>query len=247
MRRITAIISSKGGVGKTVITSNLGLALHRLGIETILVDGDFKNPNLGLHLGMYEYNYNLQDVLRRGGSILEALHIHKTGLRVIPASLSLAHLDLVVTKIREIFGIIKGHILIDSSPGLTEDVVSVLKACDDVFVVTTPEKPAVVDTLKSIEVTRHMGKRIEGLILNRVGMKRYEMKPEEIEALCGIPLLGVVPEDENVRKGIMMKTPVLEVEPYSPASLAIMEIASKISGEPFKKPKLVRLRRIFKI
>jgi septum site-determining protein MinD len=245
MRRITAVISGKGGVGKTTITSNLGLALHRAGVETIVVDGDFKNPNLGLHLGMYEYNYNLQEVLRRGGSILEALHIHRSGLRVIPASLSLAHLDLVVTRIREIFGDIKGHILIDSSPGMGEDVVSVLRACDDIFVVTSPEHPAVIDALKSIEVARHMDKKISGVIINRVGRKGYELKTEEIEALCGLPLLGVVPEDENVRKSIMMKTPVLELKPLSPASVAIREIAARISGETFRKPRFLRLRRFF--
>jgi septum site-determining protein MinD len=244
MNRITAVISAKGGVGKTTITANLGLALHQSGRETILVDGDFKNPNLALHLGILEYSYNFQDVLERGGNILEALHIHKTGLRIIPSSLSLKHTEIVIKKFRELFQNIKGHILVDSPPGLGEDVISLMKASDDVIIVTTPEIPAITDALKSIEIARNMEKKIRGIIVNRTGRKKYEIRPEEIAAVSGLQILGVVPEDENVLKSVMHKTPILEFNPYSNASIAIRKIASEMTGEEYQKPRFLRLKRL---
>lgn len=244
MNRITTIISAKGGVGKTTVTANLGLALHQSGRETILVDGDFKNPNLALHLGILEYSYNFQDVLERGGNILEALHIHKTGLRIIPSSLSLKHVEIAIKKFRELFQNIKGHILVDSSPGLGEDVISLMKASDDLIIVTTPEIPAVTDALKSIEIARNMQKKIRGIIVNRHGRKKYEISAEEISAISNLPVLGVIPEDENVLKSVMCKTPVIEFNPYSNASIAIRKIASKITGEKYQKPKFLMLKRL---
>lgn len=239
------MVSGKGGVGKTTVTSNLGLALHRLGRETVVVDGDFKNPNLGLHLGMYEYDYDFQKVMREEKSILEALHIHRSGLRAIPASLSMEHLGTVADKLRDRFSEIKGHIFIDAPPGMSENVLSVLKSCDDVIIVTSPEITAVADALKMIELVRDMDKAMRGIIINRVGSKKYELSSGEIASVSGLEVMGEIPEDDNVKKSIRMKTPVVELEPVAPASIELKKIATEMVGEEYQKPSFLWLRRLF--
>ena len=63
MQKIIAIVSGKGGVGKTFVSINLASALHQFGEKVTIVDADVSASNLGLHLGYYSFPVKLQDVL----------------------------------------------------------------------------------------------------------------------------------------------------------------------------------------
>ena len=93
MARIVACVSGKGGVGKTTITSNLGLVLNNLGKKTIVVDGNITTPNLSIHLGIPLYPITLHDVLKGEADIREALYLHPTGLTILPGGIGLQDLE----------------------------------------------------------------------------------------------------------------------------------------------------------
>jgi len=244
MNQLIALVSGKGGVGKTTVAANLGLALHNMGEEAVVVDGDVKNPNLGLQLGMYEYHTTLQDITGDSKNALDALHIHSTGLRVIPSSLSFSKLDTQLPNLKALFSGIKGYMIIDSSPGITEDVLSVLRFCDDVTFVTNPELPAVADMMKILEVIKEMHKTVRGIVVNRVGRKRYELSLGEIGSICHLPVIGAVPEDEAVKKSISLKTPVVYSDPLSPAAQELIRIAHRVAHKPYSKPSFISVRRL---
>ncbi len=246
MRTITGIFSGKGGVGKTTVAVNLSLALHKLGEDIVAVDGDLKNPNFGLHLGVFDYDRTVHDVLVDNLSLLEALHIHETGLRFIPAHLSLSYLHVDPAGLRKFLEDFDSKVLVDAPPGLGKDTINVLESCDEILVVTTPYLPDITDALKTVEVARDMGIKIRGVVLNKVMGSKHEVKKEEVEATIGEPVLQEIPFDKNVLKSLASKKPIVHVNPYSPASVAFFQLASKLSGKRYKPPKLLFIRRLFR-
>ena len=89
MEKVIAVISGKGGVGKTTFTANVGLALKRSGRDVTVLDGDMSNSNLGLQLGFFQFPIGLQDALKGGIGIHKAIYTHPSGLQVIPSSISM--------------------------------------------------------------------------------------------------------------------------------------------------------------
>lgn len=241
MRRIIAIVSGKGGVGKTVTTLNLSMALHELDEHVLTVDGDLNNPNVGLYLGLYNFPTTLNDVLENEINLLEALHIHESGLRIIPSSLSLQHLNTDINRMDEVFKQTEGYTLIDCAPGFGKEVISSIEACDEVLAVTNPITPSVVGCMRLIEIAKEMDKEIRGIVLNRLGAN--EVEPKEIEAVCDVPIIGEIPYDKHVDKSIIAKNPLVKQRPLSPASVSFKQIAHELIGREFEPPSFLKLRR----
>lgn len=242
MRRIICVASGKGGVGKTVSAINLSMALHDLDENCIVVDADLNNPNIGLHLGIYGTPSSINDVLERDISVFDSLHVHKTGLRVIPASISLYHLHTDPVKLTEVFQDLEGYIILDCAPGYGREVMNSLEACDEVIVVTNPNFPAVVGCMRFLEVAREMHKSIRGIILNM--SNRKEISDEEIQAICNEPIIGKIPFDHYVEKSIHAKIPVVRFYPNSKAAIEFKRIAAELAGRDFTPPRFLSIRRI---
>ena len=245
---IRGVLSGKGGVGKTTIAVNLGIALHNLGENIVVLDGDLKNPNLSLHLGVFKYNLTLQEVIEKDIShisLLNALYVHETGLRFIPAHLSLNFLNTDANKLKNFLENSPYNVLIDSSPGLGNDSLSVLDCCDEIFVVAGPYLPDITDCMKTIEVAKDRGVEIKGIILNKVRGRDYELEVDEIEACTNTKVLSVLPFDEEVLRSLKMKNPIVNYKPLSQISLRFNQLAADISGKKFVMPRFLPLKRAF--
>ena len=245
MNRVIGIMSGKGGTGKTTVAVNLALAMHKLEENVVLVDGDLKNPNLGLHLGVFDHHLTLHDVLRSDIPLHEALHIHETGLRFIPSHLSLSYLATDPFKLKNIFNNpdLDYSILLDAPSGLSNDVISLMEACNEIIIVTTPNLPDVTDSLKTIEVARNMGIDIKGIVMNHSRNKGYEINEKEIEAVSGAEVLHTIPWDEEILKSVHAKLPVVERNPLAPSTIAFLQLASKLTEKEYNPPRFLRLRR----
>ncbi len=247
MQRVVGIVSGKGGVGKTTIAVNLGIALHRMGKNVLLVDGDITGANLGLHLGFYQFPLGIMEALDENLEPVDVVYTHQSGLSFIPGSLSMDYIGESVSssKLRRFLDGIDSLVLLDAPPGLGKDSLTVMKACDEFMLVVNPDLPSVVDSMKLVQHAAEEGKRITGMILNRVKGKN-EIVQQEIQQIIQSPVIGVVPEDAAVRKSLYYRTPVLLHDPFSPASISINSIASGIAGIPYKRPRLARMRRLFR-
>jgi septum site-determining protein MinD len=247
MEKVIAVVSGKGGVGKTTFTSNIGLALKRFGKDVTVLDGDMSNSNLGLQLGFFQFPLGLQDALKGGISIHKAVYTHPSGLNVIPSSISMKYIKRSPNpgRLKRLIKDLRGVVLIDSPPGVGSDVEAVIRAADDVVIVTNPEIPAVTDALKAVQLSRGLGKEPLGVVLNRTG-DRYELRPEEVEAMCSIRVLGSVPEDRAVKKSIFNRNPVVHEQPNSRSSVAFMGIAAGLAGMEYRSPRMLRMRRLFR-
>ncbi len=239
--RIIGVVSGKGGVGKTTTVSNLGAAMSLLRKNTILVDGNLTTPNLSLHLGIPFYPYTIHEVIQGRAEIEDAIFYHRSGLKILPASISLSALkDINLRRFEEIFRMLKGrteYVLVDSSPGLGKETQSVIEHSDEVLVVLNPELPAITDALKVVKLAESLGTEITGVVVNKVRNDPHELKTEEIEEILDYPVIGVVPEDKNVHISILKKTPIVFSHPRSKAARKFKEIASTITGEKLKERK----------
>jgi len=244
MKRIIGIISGKGGVGKTTLAINLSAAFHEFQVENVLVDANLSNANLSLQLGMQYTPITLQDVLNGEINVFHAIRIHPTGLRVIPTSISLNKLNADISRLSSVLAQLNSTVIVDFPPGINDEFKEILKACDEALVITNPEIPAVTDALKAIRIAHKLKKPIIGIALNRVRNEPFELSVREVEHLCEIPVIGVIPEDKKVREANSESLPVVFRNPYSKSAIAFKKLASAILGKAWEPPRFLRLRQI---
>lgn len=243
--RVISVLSSKGGVGKTFLVTNLAYQLANLGYEVVAVDANFTTPHLASHLGFYLVPNTLHKVLKDQIELKRAIYQHELGFKVIPGSLSLEDLtDLRIEKFDEIIkGLSADFVLIDCAPGLGREAMIGLRAGEEVLIVTLPEFPALTDALKTLRIARGLEKIILGAVVNRVKKKEFFNK-SDIEKFLGTQILAIIPEDENVATSLYLKAPFVFLNPKSLASLEIEKLSYRIAGLPFFKRKISFLERI---
>ena len=246
MARVITISSGKGGVGKTTTAINLGAALNKLNQEVIVVDTNLNTPNIGLHLGAPIVPVTLNHVLKGKADIEDAIYEHSSGTKIIPASLSVKELTRFNTKkipeIAQELSKIADFVIFDSAAGFGQEVIAVLKAADEIIIVTNPEMPAVTDALKTVKVARDMEKNIKGVIVTRHKNAKYEMPLSAIKSMLETPIIGIIPEDNAVKESVAKRDAVIHTHPRSKVSKRYKEIAEKIldgqmNGGNFRRKK----------
>jgi len=246
MTRIIGIVSGKGGVGKTTTTINLSAALMSFKKNVIAIDADIKMSGIGLQLGMYYFPLSLNDVLRGQGELFEALYIHSSGLKIIPASLNVD--DVKTSNLQQILedSFLENNIvLVDSPPGFEKSSFAVLKACPELLIVTTPEVPAITDALKIISITEKMSATPIGIIVNMYKEKESnQINLKEIQTICGLPVVGVIPYDDNIKRSIFKGMPAVCLNPNAPSSISFKKIAASLIEEDYVPTKSSLLKRI---
>jgi len=250
MTRLICVSGGKGGVGKTTVTSNLGSALTDFGVDTVVVDANLTNPNLGFHLGIPLYPTTLHDVLKNDAHITEATYIHNSGLRVVPASLSVE--DLKKASPNNIGDVLMDAVgepeimLIDSAAGLGNESINSIEASDELIIVTNPNLPAVTDALKTANIAEEAGTHVLGVVLNRHTGESHELTAEEVEDMIGHPVVAEIPEHDIMREAVSRKTPIIHHAPDHHMSEKFKVLASDIAGidyEPQRPGVLDRIRR----
>ena len=236
MGTILGVVSAKGGVGKTTIVANLGVALAKEFKKRVLaVDGNITAPNLALYLEMIRPPVTIYDVLEKNIPITHAIFSHASGLDVVPGSIR--ELNTIKTEnLGYAIGTVSDQydmVLLDSGPSVGDDVLSVLKASDELLIVTVPEFLIVATTYKTVNLARTLGKPIRGIVLNKVRGKKYEMTKEEVEETVGLPVIGIIKEDKKIRESVNHGYSVVEQFPKSRASRQFKTLAASLIGEDY--------------
>lgn len=208
MARIIVITSGKGGVGKTTTTSNIGMALARLGYATLLVDADVGLRNLDLLLGLENrIIYTGLDVLAKTCRLEQALIQDKRQpkLTFFPLSSNQAKTPITKLQIQELLSLLEDKydfILIDSPAGIDEGFKTSITPAKEAIVVVTPEVPSIRDADKVIGILVSQGIKKISLLINRIRPKMVRtddmMSIDDVKNILGIPLLGVIPDSEKI-------------------------------------------------
>ena len=236
--RLIAIASGKGGVGKTHITVNLGLALQRLNQRVLVLDADLGMANIDVLLGLTG-RYNLSHVLQGKCSLGETLLKGPEGLDILPGTSGIeALVNISSTETKRLMdasaqlGAIYDLIFVDIGAGIHKSNINFISACDEVIVVLTPEPTAIMDAYSLIKIlnNHHDSCRI-GLLINQFNSYQEgievanRMKTVILEYLnITVEIIGLIPFDIHVRKAVKKQSALLELFPKSKAARAIMNL-----------------------
>ena len=234
------IFSGKGGSGKTTIAVNLSKAFSLIGKKVLLIDGDFHMPNLGTYFGM-PFDNSLHDVLKGEKNIHEVIYTHNN-LNIIFGSIDLRDREVKTSEFSQYIYQLDGLfdiIIVDSGLDL-RNIVPGVSTC---FVVTTPDLMSVVDTLKTIRFIEHLGKGVEGVIVNR--MKTGSIPLENIVAMLGRPIIGVIPEDDAVHNALHNHATVFDISIDSASAQAYRHLVKGIHIENYREHPLHKIFHFF--
>lgn len=239
-----AVVSGKGGVGKTTISANLSIALAEFGKKVTVLDADIEMANLEYHFGITAHT-SLLDVLKERASLQDAIYTPYEGLDlwVVPAGIELTKLkginpDTLSDVIEYLTDSSHTDILIVDSPaGLNQNTVVAISACQNTLLVVNPEIPSLSDALKTRVVAEKLGSAILGVVVNRTSRTKEELAPEEIETILEKKVMAVIPEEPRMKACVNYGIPLIKAYPDSPAAHAFKKLAADISGNEYKVPK----------
>ncbi|MBU0635937.1 cell division ATPase MinD [Candidatus Micrarchaeota archaeon] len=242
MTRVITFASGKGGVGKTTITANIGIAFAQMGFKVCLIDADIAMANLSLLLGMQSSPITLHDVLLGEASINDALYDGPVGVKFVPSGLSLENyrrvdserLESVVIALKDQFD----FVLLDAPAGIEKNVLAAIAAAEEIILITMPESPSIADVLKTKMVAERLGSKPIGVIVNFVYGEKGEIPVHDIMRMLELPSYGTIPFDQEVRKSFMQEKvqPVILRAPNAIASRALRSVAGRIAGVQLKEP-----------
>jgi septum site-determining protein MinD len=248
MAKIMVVTSGKGGVGKTTSTAALGAALAKTGKNVVVVDFDVGLRNLDLVMGAERrVVYDLINVVQGDAKLATALIRDKRleTLALLPASqtrdkdaLTEEGVDRVMAELRDKFD----WIICDSPAGIERGAVLAMRHADLAVVVTNPEVSSVRDSDRIIGLldakTRRAekGDRMEKyLLLTRYDPMRADrgemLKTEDVLEILSIPLLGIIPESEEVLRASNLGAPITIANPASAPARAYTDAARRLTGE----------------
>jgi septum site-determining protein MinD len=127
------------------------------------------------------------------------------------------------------------YLLIDAPAGISRDGVVPLAVADDVILVVNPELSAIVDAMKTKILAEVVGGHVRGAIINRATSESAGTVSQKMEKVLGTRVIGMVPEDPQVRKAASAKVPVVIKYPTSISSVAIRKIAAGLAGITYDK------------
>ena len=233
------VLSLKGGVGKTSVVVALGAAMAGFNKKVLLVDGNFSAPNLGLHLNIIEPDATMHHVLNKEANIRDAIY-NLDNFDVLPAAIFNKH-EINPLKLRDKIKSVKDdydYILIDSSPSLNEEAIAVMNASDELIIVSTPDIPTLGTTIKGLKMAKQKGTQINGIVLNKVYNKNFELSIDDIEKSSNVPVMAVIPHDVNNLKALSKFTPSTNFKPRSSGSEEYRRLAASLMGEKYNPVKL---------
>ena len=248
MAKVLVVTSGKGGVGKTTSTAAIGAALALSGKSVVVVDFDVGLRNLDLVMGAERrVVFDLINVVQGDAKLSQALIRDKRceNLSILPASqtrdkdaLTPDGVARVIDELREKFD----WVVCDSPAGIEKGAQLAMHHADEAVVVTNPEVSSVRDSdriigmLDSTTMKAKKGQKLDKhLLLTRydpVRAARGEMlRTEDVLEILSIPLLGIIPESEEVLRASNLGSPVTLANPESAPARAYMDAVRRLLGE----------------
>jgi septum site-determining protein MinD len=262
MAKVLVVTSGKGGVGKTTSTAALGAALAQAGEKVVVVDFDVGLRNLDLVLGAERrVVFDLINVIQGLAKLPQALIRDKRleTLWLLPASqtrdkdaLTEQGVAGIIAELRDKFD----WIICDSPAGIERGAILAMRYADEAVIVTNPEVSSVRDSdriigmLDAKTVRAEKGERIKKhLLITRYDAARAArgemLAIDDVLEILTTPLLGIIPESEDVLRASNVGSPVTLSNRLSAPARAYVEAAKRLKGEdvaisiPTQKPWLL--------
>ena len=241
--RIITVTSGKGGVGKTNLSVNMALAFARLGKKVIVMDADLGLANVNVMLNMIP-KYNLYHVIKKQKTIREILVETEYGISIVAGASGFSQIanlgeDDRKDFIAELETLTNADIIIiDTSAGVSSNVLDFIAAADDAVIITTPEPTAITDAYGIIKIiateydSLNMGLK---LVVNRAkGAAEAKSVADRMINIAGqflnlkVDYLGFIYDDTSVSQAVLRQKPFMVVDPKCKASICVQHIVERM-------------------
>lgn len=234
--KIIAVMSAKGGVGKTTAAVNIAAALSARGKKTLIVDANLETPHVAIYYGFVGYKYSVEDVLNNivpvesavYGSDFENLDILPSrvfkGLGDGNSKYKIINLFYHLKKLEKYYD----FIVIDSKPSFDLDFVKAIRGVSGI-IVSGPEITSIIEAKKLNDELSGSNVNVLGLVLNRYDRKQKDIvNKEDAEKLTNIDVVWVVPEDKSIYTALKKGVPAVLLNGRLGVSKAFFEIAKSL-------------------
>ena len=244
---VIAVISGKGGVGKTTAAANLGLGIAQNGKTCVLVDFDIGQRNLDMILGLENrVVYDMVQVMDEEATVKQALIKSKVSenLSFLAASQSKDKSVLDSKKVEKLILTLRAEfdfVILDSPAGIERGYEHTIEFADAAIVIVNPEVSSIRDADRAIGILDSKSNKVKNgeevakyLIINRIVADMVQsgemLRSEDILEILNIRLLGKVPEDKGVIDASNQGKPVI-LDKKSIAGQAYTRISGRLCGE----------------
>ncbi|TNC81958.1 MAG: cobyrinic acid a,c-diamide synthase [Oleiphilus sp.] len=244
--QVIAVTGGKGGVGKSNVSINLSIALAERGRRVVLLDADLGLANIDVLLGITSKG-NIADVISGEASLRDVMVEGPQGIKIVPASSGTQ--KMVSLNPMEHAGLINAFseiandldvLIVDTAAGISEGVVSFLRAAQEVVMVVCDEPTSITDAYALIKLlNRDYDMYRFRVLANMVksqeeGRHLFSKLTHVTDRFLDVALqyVGCIPFDEAVKKSVQRQRPVLEAYPRAKASLAFKALAEKADNWP---------------
>jgi pilus assembly protein CpaE len=242
---LIAVLGPKGGTGKTLIATNLAVALAQRDANVVLVDLDLQFGDIGLALGLSPER-TMYDLMRAGApfdheKLDRHLIRHSSGVKVLiaptrPDQASAVSIDFL----REIYASLRtmcDAIIVDTPPGFTPEVIATIDVSSEICMVGMLDSLSLKNTKLGLETLDLMGYDTDrvSLVLNRAD-SRVGITPDDVSTIVGRKPDVAIPSDREIPRSINEGTPIVAAKQTSGAAKAFRELADRYAKTPAPRP-----------
>ncbi len=244
--RAIAVTGGKGGVGKTNVSVNLGVAMCEIGHRVMLLDADLGLANIDVILGLHP-KYDISHVLSGERGLEEVMVEGPAGLRIVPGASGIQALAEMGTAehagLINAFSDVAGQVdtlIVDTAAGISDTVLSFARASHEILVVVCDEPASITDAYAIIKLlNRDYGHQRFRILAN---MARSAQEGRDLfNKMCRVTdryldvtlsFMGAIPYDDNLRRAVRSQRPVIQAFPRSRVAQGFRSLAKKVESWP---------------
>lgn len=233
--RIIVVLGPKGGTGKTLVSTNLAVALQEAGERTVIVDLDLQFGDVALCMGLNPdktiYDLALADGLLDAEKLDHFLVTHESGVRALLAPRRPDHASVVTVElVREVYAFLRQEfdvIVVDTPPGFTPEVIASIDISNDLVMVGMLDSLSLKNTRLGLETLELMGYRQDDIrvVLNRA-RTRVGISSTDVTTVLGRTPEVLVPSDREIPRTVNDGTPIIIALPRSEPAEALRSLAA---------------------
>lgn len=234
---LIAVCGAKGGIGRTVLSVNLALALAKNNMNICLLDGDFQFGDISLSMDLHP-SFTIKDVVEEidkidAFAVANYLLHHNHAVKVLPAPERPEYAELVtadaLNKICDCLLEMHDYVIVDTSAGLPETTIQFIEKADQVFLVTTMEIAAIKSSKLMIETLRLLGVADKlQVVLNRSTMDSV-VKARDVPGLLDIESVTMIPNDfQTVCQSLNIGIPFVQNQGKTDIAKAVFKMAEQL-------------------
>jgi pilus assembly protein CpaE len=242
---LVAVLGPKGGTGKTLIATNLAVALAQRDANVVLVDLDLQFGDIGLAMGLSPER-TMYDLMKAGPpfdheKLDRHLIKHSSGVKVLIAPTRPDQASAVsIDYLRDIYASLRtmcDAVIVDTPPGFTPEVIATIDVSTEICMVGMLDSLSLKNTKLGLETLDLMGYDIErvSLVLNRAD-SRVGITPDDVSTIVGRGPDVFIPSDREIPRSINEGTPIVASKPTSGAAKAFRALADRYAKTPAPTP-----------